>query len=142
MILEVAQALEDLFERHPSFRVPAFRECVAKMRVIREELQLEMSLGVDKPKRTKFKAPTLEEVRLECARRDLPDAHAEEFFNFYAMKGWKVGRDPMVDWKLALARSRSWESAKVKGPAQTSLMEKLTTEAVNQAARIVRGITT
>ena len=83
MILEVAQALEDLFERHPSFRVPAFRECVAKMRVIREELQLEMSLGVDKPKRTK-----------------------------------------------------------VKGPAQTSLMEKRTTEAVNQAARIVRGIVT
>ena len=30
---------------------------------------------------------------------------AEEFFNFYASKGWVVGRNPMKDWKMALARA-------------------------------------
>ena len=30
----------------------------------------------------------------------------ERFVNFYASKGWKVGRDPMKDWKAAV---RTWE---------------------------------
>ena len=30
---------------------------------------------------------------------------AEEFFNFYASKGWVVGKQPMKDWTKALARA-------------------------------------
>ena len=32
---------------------------------------------------------------------------AEKFFNFYESNGWKVGKNPMKDWKASV---RSWES--------------------------------
>lgn len=30
----------------------------------------------------------------------------EQFVNFYAAKGWKIGKSPMKDWKAAV---RTWE---------------------------------
>jgi hypothetical protein len=30
----------------------------------------------------------------------------ERFFNYYTSNGWKVGKNPMKDWKAAV---RSWE---------------------------------
>lgn len=37
---------------------------------------------------------------------------AEEFYSFYEMKGWKVGKVKMKDWKIALGRSLKWDSMK------------------------------
>ena len=57
-----------------------------------------------KPKK-KFRKPTAEEVREYCkARRNTVDPEA--FVDFYESKGWKVGKEPMKDWKAAV---RTWE---------------------------------
>lgn len=61
----------------------------------------------DKPKRRRerFTPPDVEQVRAYCRERGNnidPDA----FVDFYASKGWTVGRSPMRDWKAAV---RTWE---------------------------------
>ena len=49
--------------------------------------------------------PSLEEVSAYCLERQ-NGVDAVAFFDFYESKGWKVGRDPMKDWKAAV---RTWE---------------------------------
>lgn len=34
------------------------------------------------------------------------DLEGDKFCDFYEMKGWKVGKNPMVDWKAAV---RTWK---------------------------------
>ena len=54
----------------------------------------------------KFKVPTIEEVRQYCEERK-NGIDAETFWNFYQSKGWKVGKEPMKDWKACV---RTWEN--------------------------------
>ena len=60
-------------------------------------------MGQSPPKR--FTAPTLEEVKEYCAERK-NGVDAERFVNYYMANGWKVGKNPMKDWKAAV---RTWE---------------------------------
>lgn len=56
-------------------------------------------------KSTKFISPTVEEVRAYCKeRKNYVDAN--RFVDFYAAKGWMVGKNKMKDWKAAV---RTWE---------------------------------
>jgi hypothetical protein len=60
-----------------------------------------------KPKR--FTAPTVEEVaEYTRSRAGKPNVDAETFVDFYASKGWMVGRNKMKDWKAAV---RTWEKS-------------------------------
>lgn len=53
----------------------------------------------------RFVPPTLDEVRAYCQeRRNTVDP--ERFMDHYQANGWKVGRNPMKDWKAAV---RKWE---------------------------------
>lgn len=54
----------------------------------------------------RFIPPTVDEVRLFCIERR-NNVDAQRFVDFYTAKGWKVGKNPMVDWKAAV---RTWES--------------------------------
>lgn len=56
-------------------------------------------------KRKRFTPPTVEEVSAYCAERG-NGIDAERFVNFYASKGWMVGKNKMKDWKAAV---RNWE---------------------------------
>ena len=58
-----------------------------------------------KEKRTRFSAPSVDEVRNYCRERG-NSIDAETFVDFYASKGWKVGNTPMKDWQSAI---RTWE---------------------------------
>jgi len=51
----------------------------------------------------KFIAPNLDMVKLQGAKTGLSELESEKFFNYYASKGWKVGKSPMKDWVKALA---------------------------------------
>ena len=53
----------------------------------------------------RFTAPTLEEVKEYCSERK-NNVDAERFIDYYTANGWKVGKNPMKDWKAAV---RSWE---------------------------------
>ena len=63
---------------------------------------------VDKPpsKTKKFKKPTLAEIRAYCEEIGSTIKPAS-FFNHYETVGWKVGKNPMKDWKAAV---RGWTS--------------------------------
>ncbi len=59
----------------------------------------------DNKKSSKFVPPTLEEVRSYCQERK-NNVDAGKFIDFYASKGWMVGRNKMKDWKASV---RTWE---------------------------------
>ena len=52
-----------------------------------------------------FSAPTVDEVAAYCKERG-NSVDAQTFVDFYASKGWLVGKTPMKDWKAAV---RTWE---------------------------------
>lgn len=62
--------------------------------------------GVSVSKR--FVPPTPEEVNAYCQERH-NGIDGNEFCDFYISKGWKVGKNPMKDWKAAV---RSWERSR------------------------------
>ena len=53
----------------------------------------------------KFVPPTVEEVEEYCDSRN-NSVDPEKFVDFYASKGWMVGKNKMKDWKAAV---RTWE---------------------------------
>ncbi len=53
----------------------------------------------------RFTPPTKEEVQAYCTERG-NRVDAQRFTDFYASKGWRVGKSPMKDWKAAVRR---WE---------------------------------
>lgn len=58
----------------------------------------------DSPKR--FVPPSFDEVQAYCSERG-NGIDAQAFIDFYASKGWMVGKTKMTDWKAAV---RTWES--------------------------------
>ena len=53
----------------------------------------------------RFAKPTLDDVKAYCQERG-NNVDAEKWFNYYSANGWKVGKNPMKDWKAAV---RTWE---------------------------------
>lgn len=63
------------------------------------------STEVQLPKKYRFVKPTLSEIEEYCYSRN-NNISAQNFYDFYESKGWKVGNSPMKDWKAAI---RTWE---------------------------------
>ena len=57
------------------------------------------------PTRHSFSPPSVDDVREYCREKGY-NVDPERFVDYYTSNGWKVGRNPMKDWKAAL---RSWE---------------------------------
>lgn len=53
----------------------------------------------------KFIKPTLEDIEDYCKERN-NNVDAEKFYDYYMSNGWRVGKNPMKDWKAAV---RTWE---------------------------------
>ena len=53
----------------------------------------------------RFTPPTLEEVSFYCLERK-NHVIASRFYDYYTANGWRVGKNPMKDWKAAV---RTWE---------------------------------
>ena len=68
--------------------------------------------GVSVSKR--FVHPTPEEVNTYCRERN-NGIDGSEFCDFYTSKGWKVGKNPMKDWKAAV---RTWERSRKQSAPQ------------------------
>ena len=65
-----------------------------------------MAAAPPQPKRTRFTPPTVEEVAEYCRERG-NKVNPQQFVDFYASKGWIVGKSPMKDWKAAIRST--WE---------------------------------
>ena len=61
-----------------------------------------------KTKDYKFIPPTIEEVRAYCQERN-NNVDPEKWYAHYEAVGWKVGKNPMRNWKAAV---RTWEEKK------------------------------
>lgn len=78
------------------------------------------------PKR--FVPPTLAEVQSYVAERQSP-VDPQGFIDFYASKGWMVGKTPMKDWKAACRNAETWERwsrAEASAPPKKGLAQALT----------------
>ena len=53
----------------------------------------------------RFAVPTVEEVDAYCRERG-NNVDAQRFVDFYASKGWRIGKEPMRDWRACV---RTWE---------------------------------
>lgn len=69
------------------------------------EIQKETPKGVKKTA-SRFSTPTVDEVRTYAQEKGY-SIDAEHFVDYYTSNGWRVGRNPMKDWKAAV---RTWAS--------------------------------
>lgn len=60
----------------------------------------------------KFQKPTLDEVRQYCQERG-SKIDPEAFYAHYESNGWKVGKNPMKNWKMAVV---TWERSGLNTP--------------------------
>lgn len=71
-----------------------------------EEYKNKNNIIADKPQKiARFIPPTVEEVKAYCEERK-NGIDPEYWINHYTANGWKVGRNPMKDWKATV---RTWE---------------------------------
>lgn len=73
-----------------------------------------------KPKR--FVPPTPDQVKAYCRERN-NRVDAERFVDFYASKGWMVGKTKMRDWKASV---RTWERSEVPAEPKRPQHRELT----------------
>lgn len=59
-------------------------------------------------KASRFAPPTTAEVASYVTQRHSP-VDPQEFIDFYASKGWLVGKTPMKDWKAACRNAEKWD---------------------------------
>ena len=81
----------------------------------RAEQRREEKMGA---KPTRFVPPTPDEVRSYCRERN-NSVDPAKFVDFYAAKGWMVGKNRMKDWKAAV---RTWERGSNAEPVRKRKM--------------------
>ena len=54
----------------------------------------------------KFTKPTIEQLKEYCLEQGLDKVDCQKFYDYYESNGWKVGKNPMKDWKATL---RNWQ---------------------------------
>ena len=67
-----------------------------------------VSAAEPRPTRPKFTPPTVEEVAAYVHERG-SRVDPQVFVDYYASKGWMIGKNPMRDWKAACRNAEKWE---------------------------------
>lgn len=80
----------------------------------------------------KFVKPTIEEIEEYCKERN-NNIDAESFYSFYESKGWKVGNQPMKNWKACII---TWEKRnktnKINEPVPEWFNKELTNDPMSE----------
>lgn len=94
---------------------PLDTECIQAVSDMDTEVRLgKDSIGKDSigesvadkpPTRHRFSPPSVDDVRAYCTENGFR-VDPDRFVDFYTSNGWRVGKNPMKDWKAAV---RSWE---------------------------------
>ena len=85
----------------------------------------------DKSKSKRFIKPTLEEIRQYCSDSGY-GIDADYFYDYYEGNGWKVGKNPMKDWRATVrnwARRENPKPANGKSDSKRDLFQRLYKEA-------------
>ena len=92
--------------------LPLSDKSKSKSKSIEKELEIDIDGKENIQKKTRFIPPTLEEVEAYCFERQ-NNVDPQKFIDHYSSNGWKVGRNPMKDWKAAV---RTWERSAYDKP--------------------------
>lgn len=90
--------------------------------VVDKDIDKDSSKDKDKMERVVKGKPTIQEVIDYCKERN-NYVDPQEWFDYYSANGWKVGKNPMKDWKACV---RYWE--RKKQPTQTKSKAQLIEE--------------
>ena len=93
-------------------------------------------ITVPTTKKERFVKPTLEEVEAYIAEKGYC-VNAQQFIDYYTSNGWKVGRNPMKDWKAAV---RTWETKERKQYGQNRRFDTDTRTREERRAEFIQGI--
>lgn len=96
-------------------------------KIIDKDKDKDIEIDKENEKARRFTPPTVEEVR-EYIREKQYHVDAESFIAFYQSKGWKVGNQPMKDWKSAIVtwEKRELKQSKQQKPKGNTLSEEMT----------------
>lgn len=76
-----------------------------------ENVNVNEDININNIKKDKFQKPTLEEITTYCLERQ-NKINPQVFIDYYTSNGWRVGKNPMKDWKAAV---RTWEKNNFEG---------------------------
>lgn len=91
-----------------------------------------------KESKPSFSPPSVEEVQRYCRERG-NRVDAERFVDYYAAIGWRVGKNPMRDWRACV---RTWErkdEAQQTAAPQTSATDAIKARREREQAATVRA---
>lgn len=96
------------------------RSCYTEIEI---EKDIEIDIDKEKEKESKrdkktgsrFKPPAREEAEAYVREQKLDRVNLDKFFDYYTANGWKVGKNPMKDWKATL---RNWNRTETEKPKQ------------------------
>jgi len=74
--------------------------------LVAQVAELKAYIESTKEKPSRLKRPSLDDIKSEGIKTGLPALDCESFYNYYEANGWKVGRNPMKNWKAAMANWR------------------------------------
>jgi hypothetical protein len=77
----------------------------------------------DKVKAKRFAKPNVEDIIDYCSERNNM-VDPQKFFDYYSSNGWKVGKNPMKDWKAAV---RTWEKNTTTTQTKSKVEQSLDT---------------
>ena len=92
-----------------------------------------MVIVKDKVKTKRFVKPTVEDISDYCQER-ASNVDAVKFFDYYSSNGWRVGKNPMKDWKAAV---RTWEKNSTTEKGKSKVEQSLDTW--QEARRMING---
>lgn len=103
---ELATLMLDQKGAYTEREKPMYTECIQPVYTDKNRLD---KASIDKESieapRKRFAPPTLEDVQAYCSERK-NTVDPQRFIDYYSANGWKVGKNPMKDWKAAV---RTWE---------------------------------
>jgi len=77
----------------------------------------------DKVKAKRFAKPIIDDIIDYCSERN-NTVDPQKFFDYYSSNGWKVGKNPMKDWKAAV---RTWEKNTTTTQTKSKVEQSLDT---------------
>lgn len=83
----------------------SYKEKKSNSNIKKDNIKETPLTGSKEKAQSRFSPPTVDEVRAYCQERG-NSVNPERFVDFYAAKGWRVGNQPMKDWKACV---RTWE---------------------------------
>lgn len=89
-----------------------------------------------KKERNIFSSPSLQEVEQYCHERG-NRVDAQKFISYYESNGWKVGKNPMKDWKAAV---RTWERSESGYQMQKQSRSKIEQHGVDRLLAMLNEV--